>query len=204
MCYAEVSNGRFTSCAGGHNPLHISPPRLAPTAPSSLGPNSELCPAEPALSQHFPLHMPCATMHYPACLSLPWVSSLLQFPSPIPSDFFSESSPLLFPTCEHGVGIFGTQVLYTLFFTKYQFIKSYKYRTRAHNPTKHASSGCFPAYKILISSKLYMPVGKVQHPVGNPTWLLSISFFFPACNKLHYVKIYRAVQYFDINLPEES
>lgn len=35
----------------------------------------------------------------------------------------------------------------------------------------------FQNIKIQISNKLYMLVGKLQHPVGNPIWLLLRSFF---------------------------
>lgn len=161
------------------------------------------------LSQPCPSISLC-TLLVPLCTVQPILpchefSPCFHFHPPYPQTSYLSPQHFSSPHVNAGFAFFGTPVpKYTFSPTRYQFIIGYKYRTKAHYSTKHASSGRFPAYKILISSKLYTPVGKVQHPIGNPTWLLSISFFFPACAKLHYVKIYRALQYFHINLPEES
>lgn len=139
ICYSEVSNGTFTSRAGGNSPLHISPPSLAPAALPLL--LLVLVPSSALLSHHCPSASLC-----PFLMPLP--PSSLPFPvSPSLTFLLWVLLHCLPHTWTWGLYFWHTNGKTPFFFTRNQFTIDYKYRIRAHYSTKHTSSGCFPAHK---------------------------------------------------------
>lgn len=206
MCYAEVSNGTFASRAGGHSPLHISPPSLVPSALPLpvwvLAPSSALAPVEPPLPQCLPLPPPCATI--PPLLHCHELSPCLHFCSPKSQVSSLSPPPFCSPHMNMGFIFLAHQWQNPIFFTRNQFIIDYKHRIRAYYSTKHTSSGCFPAQKNTNFQWIICTCMKVTIPRWESNMdSLYIFFFSPAHNILHYVKKYRALRYFAIYLSEE-